>query len=228
MLLRIAVALVLAGGLVWTVAGWLPSGCGWAGDWASTASDQPLPVTLYQDGAVVVGHYRVNRILEATVSGRTLAGRWAAPPAFSEPANAGRFRIELSADCRAFVGAWGFGESLDNGGAWVGQREPAPDRETAVRLAYQNVLGRGPDDEGLVAWSRSPLPRRGIEAALRTSPEGERVTAVRELYRNLLQRDPLGDDNQGLRAWVDTRLPLDAVLVALRASDEARSRPAPR
>jgi hypothetical protein len=58
------------------------------------------------------------------------------------------------------------------------------------------------------------LARFNIEAALHASEEGQRVAAVRALYRELLLRDPLGSDNGGLRSWADSPLTLAAIRAA--------------
>lgn len=93
-----------------------------------------------------------------------------------------------------------------------------------VRAAYLEVLGRKADPTGLHYWAGTSLARFNIEAALGASEEGQRVTAVRALYRELLLRDPLGPDNAGLRSWVDSPLTLEAIRSEVMNSDEYRRR----
>ena len=63
-----------------------------------------------------------------------------------------------------------------------------------------------------------------IEAGIEGSPEGQRVRAVRDLYIEMLGRDPLGPDNAGLRGWVESGLGLETIRAAIMQSPEYRSR----
>jgi len=102
-----------------------------------------------------------------------------------------------------------------------------------VYAAYMNVLGRNPmagggspprNCEALFKMVSSGLSQADIEAQLAASREGLRVRAVRDLYIELLGRDPLPDDRAGLRTWVNTGLSIDRIRERLTASDEYRQR----
>ena len=75
------------------------------------------------------------------------------------------------------------------------------------------------------SWVDSGLGAGEMRAGLEGSAEGQRVRAVRDLYIELLGRDPLGTDNAGLRGWVESGLSLEAIRAAIMASDEYRRRP---
>jgi len=56
------------------------------------------------------------------------------------------------------------------------------------------------------------------------SPEDQRVRAVRDLYVELLGRDPLGPDNAGLRSWVEHGGSLEEVREGIIASTECQQK----
>lgn len=194
--------------------------CSWGGDWDTVASAQPFRLSLNQASTIVRGTYGGDRTLEGAAGGNKLVGRWAGPPTFAEPNNAGRFEFTVAADCQSFTGSWGFDQSSTNGGSWSGTRTPTGDRQALVRAAYLGILGREPDPGGLAYWSGTTLPIPTLENALRASEEGQRVGAVRGLYRELLLRDPLGPDNGGLHSWVDSPLTLPEIRAAIAGSPE--------
>lgn len=196
--------------------------CPWEGDWAAEADGEAFTMHLNRNGNSVTGTYHGDRLLSGFAAGVTLAGRWAAPPTFTEPHNAGRFTFTMAADCQSFSGTWGFDTSAAGGGIWAGRRLPPAERLDMVRQAYLAVLGREPDPGGLQYWAGTTLPRATVEHALRASEEGQRVEAVRALYRELLLRDPLGPDNTGLRSWVDSGLTLEEVRAAMLGAPEVQ------
>jgi len=179
-------------------------------------------MTLTRQGNLIDGAYHGDRRLSGFAEGNRLTGRWAGPPSFSEPLNAGRFAFTVAADCQSFTGTWGFGSNSIGGGDWSGQRVATQDRLEMVRAAYLAVLGREADPTGLNYWAGTTLARFNIEAALGASEEGQRVAAVRALYRELLLRDPLGADNAGLRSWIDSPLTLEAIRAAWGAEPEVQ------
>ncbi|GEM_PF-2244696 len=197
-----------------------PIACNWAGDWDTTANGQAFAMTLAQQGERVTGAYGGDRRLDGMAGGFALTGRWSAPPTFAEPNNAGRFAFTATADCQSFSGTWGFDASTTGGGAWAGRRSQA--RELMVRDVFLTVLGRAPSAAESAQWAANPTDRPALEAALRATPEGQRVEAVRALYRDLLLRDPLGADNPGLRYWVDSPLTLDGMRAAWQDQPEVQ------
>lgn len=100
------------------------------------------------------------------------------------------------------------------------------DQRATVQEAYLATLARQPEPGGLTYWANAGLSWPELLAALRISPEGLRVTAVRGIYIELLGRDPLGSDNGGLRAWVDAPLSLEDIRATILASPEYRQRAA--
>lgn len=119
-----------------------------------------------------------------------------------------------------------------NGALWTSAEGQ---RVQLVRSVYLEVLNRDPlpgdapghppdDAAGLRSWVDTDLDREALLTALSLSAEGRRMTAVRDLYLELLGRDPADGDFQGARYWVDSGLPLDVIRQALLASDEYRQR----
>ena len=196
--------------------------CPWEGAWATAANGEAFTMDLTRQGNQVEGTYHGDRRLSGLAEGNRLTGRWAGPPTFSEPLNAGRFAFTALADCRSFTGTWGYGGSSIGGGAWSGVRSPAIDRRSLVSVLYVTVLGRPADAAGLDYWAGTTFSPSAIEAALRASEEGQRVEAVRALYRELLLRDPLGPDNGGLRSWVDSGLALQEVRASMMTAPEVQ------
>jgi Domain of unknown function (DUF4214) len=111
-----------------------------------------------------------------------------------------------------------------------------------IRRAYQDILGREPDPEGLQTYRRNIIDRgwdeQDVRQALRRSPErrtqvsGRRVITeaeaadiVRRAYLSVLNREP---DASGMRDY-SARIVNDGwterqVINALRESDEYRSK----
>jgi len=195
-----------------------PGGCPWTGSWDTTSNGERFYMALTQNGSLVRGTYGTNRTMEGTASGDQLSGRWAGPPTFTEPDNAGRFVFTISTDCNSFTGAWGFGSASSGGGTWSGTRLP-PAAEL-VSQVYWEVLGRAPDADGWRYWSNSGLSREELIAIFVASSEGRRVRAVRNLYVQFLGRDPLFNDNAGLRYWVDSPTTLDEIRAILLDTQE--------
>jgi hypothetical protein len=136
--------------------------CEWEGQWAATANGEAFAMTLARQGNQVAGAYHTNRRLSGFAEGNRLSGRWAGPPSFSEPLNAGRFEFTVAADCHSFTGTWGFGSSAIGGGTWSGQRVATQERLDMVRAAYLAVLGR----------EVGALQHRGSAACLRGGAAG--------------------------------------------------------
>lgn len=116
------------------------------------------------------------------------------------------------------------GQMLGDGARYIPPRPPTPEERATIEAAYRNALGRAPDPEGLETWTCKNLGWPELLAALESSAEGLRVTAVRGIYIELLGRDPLGSDNAGLRGWVDSELSLEEVRAGIAASPEAQTR----
>lgn len=108
-------------------------------------------------------------------------------------------------------------------------RTPTPEppgapsgREALVSQVYRGVLCREPDPDGLAAWVHSTLNEPDLRDLFRTSPEGQRVAAVRAAYLTTLGRDPVTADCAGLRGWVDGDLALPEIAAALAGSPEGQ------
>jgi hypothetical protein len=107
--------------------------------------------------------------------------------------------------------------------------------EVIVRQAYQDILGRDPDPEGLRTYRANIIDRgwteQDVREALRNSPEyqsGAARTAsadriIRRAYRDILGRDP---DPEGLntyrRSIIEQGWDEQDVRTALRRSQERR------
>lgn len=195
--------------------------------WQTTASGQAFTLTLQDYGVDVSGGRAVQgaygadgRRIEAVASGLTLTGRWAGPPTYAEPSNAGRFSFTMAADCGSFAGTWGFASSDSNGGAWTGSRAAANDRAGMVRDAYRAVLCRDPDPSGLAYWSSQPLDRPALEGVLAGTAEGRAIRTVRDAYLAVLGRDPANGDCDAARYWADTGLPRPGIEAQLAYTPE--------
>jgi hypothetical protein len=108
---------------------------------------------------------------------------------------------------------WQAGESAEVA------RIPASERLTAV---VRDTLCRSPRDAETVRWDSRPFETPEPYAALTWSPEGRRVSAIRQAYLRVLLRDPFPGDCAGLREWVDRDLPVDEVERRLAMSPEAQ------
>ncbi|MBM2826697.1 MAG: hypothetical protein HW403_761, partial [Dehalococcoidia bacterium] len=114
-------------------------------------------------------------------------------------------------------------------------------RVQGVRGLYLSVLARDPisfvwdisiplgwptggDCNGLRFWVNSSLGAGEIASTLAGTGEGQRVASVRQLYIELLGRDPLGSDNAGLRYWVQLPLPISEIRRLIMESEEHRRR----
>ena len=98
------------------------------------------------------------------------------------------------------------------------------ERQAVVRAAYLSTLGREADGEGLIFWTYTHHPASTLAATMSAAAEGERVAAVRALYRELLDRDPIVGDRPGLRYWVDMGQPVERIRDGMFTSEEYRSK----
>ncbi len=94
-------------------------------------------------------------------------------------------------------------------------------REEMVTAVSWEILCRAPGAD-LTSWVSSAMPADQLRAALAISAEGQRTTAVRALYRHLLNRDPIPGDCPGLRSWVDNERTVGAIQKLISDSDEAQ------
>ncbi|GEM_PF-2705767 len=204
-----------------------PGPCSWSGFWDTlTGSGEQFPMALVQNGASVTGTYGSDRRLEGTAYGAELSGRWAGPPSYTEPDNAGPFLFNISSDCGSFTGAWGFGSGRA-GGAWAGTRvSSSPERAQVVAELYRSVLCREPDPTGLQYWVDSGLPVEQIKPHIESSSEARRLEGIRALYVSILGRDPLGPtkDCAGIRSWAYTSLTFEEIRSGLLTSQERLSK----
>jgi len=100
---------------------------------------------------------------------------------------------------------------------------PATDAASGmVAEAFLETLCRLPDGRDAAFVEGRELEKAPLMARLRSSPEGERVRRVREVYGAALARDPFGADCAGFRTWVDRPLAIDQVARYLAASPEAQ------
>ncbi len=95
-----------------------------------------------------------------------------------------------------------------------------------VNNLYQDNLCREVDDSGLASYvGNTSFPNGAVlSAILMASPEGQRVAAVRQLYVELLLRDPFFSDCGGLRSWVSSAFDLDQIRGSIMASQEFRQK----
>ena len=84
-----------------------------------------------------------------------------------------------------------------------GARIPASEALTRV---VRETLSRAPRDEDTVRWDSRLFGTAELRTALESSPEGQRVGAIRQAYLKVLLRDPLPGDCDGLRQWVVRRV----------------------
>ncbi len=84
-----------------------------------------------------------------------------------------------------------------------------------------DALCRPPRDEDTARWDSRTYEKAELVLAIKTTPEGQRVTALRQLYLKLLGRDPFDGDCASLRGWVDRRMAMDLIVRQIAASPEA-------
>lgn len=123
----------------------------------------------------------------------------------------------------SLVAAW-LGASLWTTGGTTGAlneppRLPASD---GLTQAYLDILCRRPDDREILAWDTRPFDQAQLRAALETTPEGQRVAAIRRVHLEALLRDRFEGDCAALREIVDDPAGLDAIAQLVTASPEAR------
>ncbi len=179
-------------------------------------------MSLSQSGSSVVGTYGTEpRQIQGTVAGNVLSGRWAGPPTYQEPQNAGRFVFVIASDCNSFTGSWGFNQSATDGGVWSGTRVTASaDRAQLVTRLYRELLCRDPDPEGLGTWAGSSATEAQLRTAISGSAEGQQAAGVRSLYLATFGRDPVPRDCGGMRGWVDSGLSVGEIRAGLEGSAE--------
>ncbi|MSQ28428.1 MAG: hypothetical protein EXR51_09875 [Dehalococcoidia bacterium] len=207
-----------------------PATCGWGGAWDTWSGQEYFRMVLVQSGAIITGVYGTDRRIEGSVAADQFGGRWAGPPGYLEPNNAGQFIFMMAADCGSFAGSWGLDRSASGGGPWRGVRAAASanppsasvDRSQVVTDLYRSTLCREPDPGGMAAWVNSGQPGEQIEAALAGSPEGIVVAAVRLLYLIILARDPIPSDCAGLRTWLTSAIAGSNVQEAFESSIEGQ------
>src|SRR5688572_13963678 len=88
--------------------------------------------------------------------------------------------------------------------------------------ASRDALCRPPRDADTARWDLRPFEKAELLAALKGTPEGMRVGAIRQLYLKVLGRDPFNGDCVAVRGWVDRPLALDAIERQIAASPEAQ------
>ena len=98
---------------------------------------------------------------------------------------------------------------------------PEGQRVRAVRGAYLDFLFRDPlfdpqDPAGLRSWVESPIDVDTLVSTIASSPEAQRVAAIRALYVELAGRDPVAEDLAALHFWVASGASLDEIRAALR------------
>jgi hypothetical protein len=108
------------------------------------------------------------------------------------------------------------------------------DVDRVIRRAYEDILHREPDQEGLRTYRRNMLndgwTEQDLRETLRKSPEADRMrdqyadTVIRRAYQDILRRAP---DSDGLRTYrrriLDDGWDEQDVRQALRKSDERRT-----
>jgi hypothetical protein len=88
--------------------------------------------------------------------------------------------------------------------------------------ASSEALCRPPRDADTVRWDTSTNNKFELVAALKGTPEGMRVSAIRDIYLKVLGRNPLEGDCTGVRKWVDRTLALDQIERQIAASAEGQ------
>jgi hypothetical protein len=124
---RVLFALMLAVSAVYAAVALPPSaveaqsGLNVTGFWSTNWDGNNAGLTLRQSGSNVSGDYTTEAAppgnVSGTFQGRTLYGRWV-----DQAGSSGGFALTFSADGRSFVGTWGSGGSVDDGGNWNGAR----------------------------------------------------------------------------------------------------------
>jgi TorA maturation chaperone TorD len=108
------------------------------------------------------------------------------------------------------------------------------DVDRVIRRAYDDILHRAPDQEGLRTYRRNMLndgwTEQDVRETLRNSPEAYRMrdqyadTVIRRAYQDILRREP---DSEGLRTYrrriLDDGWDEQDVRRALRTSNERRT-----
>ncbi len=92
----------------------------------------------------------------------------------------------------------------------------------ALTQAYMGMLCRPPSDLETLRWDSRPFENQELLPAVELSPEGRRVTQVRHVYLQVLQRDPIDDDCNALRGWVEGSASVEEIRRAVADSAEAR------
>ena len=89
--------------------------------WQTTWGPEVCQLTLQQSGSSITGGYVTSGAPPGRVGGQlvgnVMTGQWT-----DAGGSVGGMRLVFSPDGRSFVGTWGSGGSIDNGGDWNGHR----------------------------------------------------------------------------------------------------------
>ena len=92
----------------------------------------------------------------------------------------------------------------------------------ALADTFVDVLCRPPSDGEAVYWESRPFDRSTVEQAFASTVEGQRVSAFRPVFLELLRRDATVADCPTIRRWVDANTDLEDARTSLAAQPEAR------
>jgi hypothetical protein len=133
-------------------------------------------------------------------------------------------------------------EALRNSPEYASGPARTASADRIIRRAYQDILGRDPDPQGLETYRRNIIERgwdeqdvrtalrrseerRGVVSGRRNLSDAEAADIVRRAYQSVLNREP---DANGMRDYkariLNDRWTEQQVVNALRNSDEYRSK----
>ncbi len=96
---------------------------GFFSDWAGTWDTSWGEMVLQQSGSSVTGTYTHDQgRIQGTVSGNKLVGLWSEAPSYSPPRDAGDVELNMSPDCKSFIGNWRYGSEGNWSEDWTGTR----------------------------------------------------------------------------------------------------------